>query len=86
MDDEEKFSTRRVSAAEMSQLHELLEQASQIREVSIDVTPETSARVLSLIPKMDLEDGSSSELLFAMAVRQIFMAGLYQLESELEDE
>lgn len=79
---DESGSTRRVSPDEMDQLKELLDQNTV--ELSIEVTPDVLARIDSLLPKLDVEDGSSAELRFAMSVRQIFMTGLYTLERELD--
>jgi len=86
MDDEygTPDSTRRVSRDEMNALKDMLNTSTA--ELTIEVTPDVLARIDALMPKMEVEDGSSSALQFAMAVRQIFMAGLYTLERELGDE
>lgn len=78
------FSTRRVSLDEMNQLKDMLNQSTT--ELKIEVTSDVLARIDSLLPKMEVQDGSPESLQFAMAVRQIFMAGLYSLERELGDE
>jgi hypothetical protein len=69
----------------MDQLKELLE-TKTTTEIPIELADDVLARVDALIPKMDLEDGSPLPLQRAMAVRQIFMTGLYAMESELSEQ
>lgn len=83
-DDDDLMSTQRVSASQMNQLQELLH-TNATTEVPIEIARDVMERVDALIPKMDLEDGSPEPLQRAMAVRQIFMTGLYAMESELGD-
>ncbi len=77
-------STRRVSSTEMNHIRELLDQ--QTVELTVEVTPAVMARIDALLPRLEVEDGSSPELHFAMSIRQIFMTGLYTLEHEFGDE
>lgn len=81
---EDSGSTRRVTADEMDQLKELLDENTT--ELTIEVSADVLARIDTLLSKMGVEDGSSGELQFAMGLRQVFMAGLYTLEREFLDE
>lgn len=82
MNDDDVFSTRRITADELSQLHKALE--ARTVELGISVTPDVLERIERLLPKMQEDATESDELRRAMALRQIFMTGLYALESEFE--
>ncbi|MEZ4461666.1 MAG: hypothetical protein R3E66_18470 [bacterium] len=81
-DDEDVFSTRRISADELVQLHKALQTGTV--DLSVSVTPDVLERIERLLPKIREGDEETPELQRAMALRQIFMTGLYALESEFE--
>lgn len=81
---EDDGSTKRISLDELQELQHLLDN-EESSELTIPVSADDLARIDALIPKMRENTPESDELQFAMAVRQIFMAGLYALETELDD-
>lgn len=76
------MSTRRMSAVEMGEIQKALDEG--VLELAITVTPDVIQRVEALVPKIHDQAIQSPEMRRAMALRQIFMAGLYTLESETE--
>ncbi len=76
------MSTRRMSAVEMGEIQKALEVG--VIELAITVTPDVIQRVEALMPKIHDQAIQSPEMRRAMALRQIFMAGLYALESDTE--
>jgi len=81
-DDDDVFSTRRITADQMDQLHKALESRSV--DLSISVGGDVLDRIERLLPMITDASEANQELRRAMAMRQIFMAGLYALESEVE--
>lgn len=76
--DERLNQTLRLSLTEIEHLQRQIDDGGP--ELTIRVTPDVVARVDALVPKM----GSDGDINFNMALRQIFMAGLYALEGEFE--
>ena len=80
MSEDDLKSTRRISAAEMGEIQKVLEPG--VLELTITVTPDVMERVEALIPTIHDPAIQSPELRRALALRQIFMAGLYTLETD----
>lgn len=81
-DDEDVFSTRRITADEMAKIQQALE--SRVVDYQLSVTADVAERFERLLRKMEEGSEENDELKRAMAIRQVFMAGLYALESEFE--
>lgn len=81
-DDDDVFSTRRITADQMDQLHKALE--TRTVDLSISVGGDVLDRIERLLPMITDATEENQDLRRAMAMRQIFMAGLYALESEVE--
>jgi len=78
-DDDDVFSTRRITADQMDQLHRELE--SRTVDLNISVGGDVLDRIERLLLKISDATEENQDLRRAMAMRQIFMAGLYALES-----
>jgi hypothetical protein len=81
-DDDDVFSTRRITADQMDQLHKALE--TRTADLSISVGGDVLDRIEKLLPMITDAKEANQDLRRAMAMRQIFMAGLYALESEVD--
>jgi len=81
-DDDDVFSTRRITADQMDQLHRELE--SRTVDLNISVGGDVLDRIERLLLKCTDATEENQDLRRAMAMRQIFMAGLYALESEVD--
>lgn len=81
-DDDDVFSTRRITADQMDQLHKALE--TRTVDLSISVGGDVLDRIEKLLPMITDSAEQNQDLRRAMAMRQIFMAGLYALESEVD--
>ncbi len=81
-DDDDVFSTRRITADQMDQLHRELE--SRTVDLNISVGGDVLDRIERLLPMITDATEENQDLRRAMAMRQIFMAGLYALESEVD--
>ena len=79
-DNSSLHQTMKISISELKELQEQLEEEGG-PEITIRVTPEILGRVDALVEMMS-DDG---DINFQAALRQVFMAGLYTLESEFKD-
>ena len=79
VEDERLHQTLKLSLTEIEELQRQIDDGGP--EIVVRVTPEVLARVDALVPKM----GDGGDINFNMALRQIFMAGLYSLEREFEE-
>lgn len=82
-EDDPNLSTRRVSKDEMNQLHEMLSEAREAVDVTLELEHGLRQRVAALLPDLELEQ-SPEEMQFPVAVRRIFLAGLEHLENASE--
>ncbi len=84
IDDEDVFSTRKITASEMQELQTQLDSKNEMVDITIPVPQDVSDRIEALLPKMQEADGASNQLKYAAALRQILMTGIYALEREFE--
>lgn len=81
---EDDFSTRRIGAAEMSKLQDILAKVEAVPSVPITITVDLYRRVAAVMPLCELDAGSE-EARFIQAVHEIFEAGLrdYEVRNDL---
>lgn len=84
VDDDDVWSTRKITPSEMAQLQKNLDSRHEMVEISITVPADVSTRIDALIPKMLDADGANDALKYAAALRQILMSGIHALEGEFE--
>lgn len=77
-------STRRMSPDEMERVQAALD-GTGVEELTVTVTADVLPRISALLTLLETGESGSDELEYAMALRQIFMTGLYTLESELAE-
>lgn len=73
-----------MSPDEMERVQAALD-GTGVEELTVTVTADVLPRISALLNLLETGESGSDELEYAMALRQIFMTGLYTLESELAE-